>query len=361
MGNADDSHRGAMKDMCDRFNVVSAQGGQESQSNSDSLFCRRTPDGHSILFSLNIGSWKKQPQIIGLITLSALLALTALAYALVRKWLAPLNAIRQGVERYSKGDFGKAIPQRQPDELGELSERINRMASELEQMLEAKRGLLLAISHELRSPLTRAKLNLELLPELDKDSLGTKAALLRDLNLMRDLVTDLLESERLNQSHAVLQREACDLREVAKKALASLADTQVAASVKCSFAVDLPQMMLDANRMQLLMRNLLSNALLYGQTQSGAEQSLPPELTINRSANGVEIIVRDFGPGLPESSLPRLTEAFYRPSQARSRSDGGVGLGLYLVGLVAKAHGADLHIRNAKPGLEVAVRIDSCK
>lgn len=329
-------------------------------TSQDRLFCRQTADGHMIVFSLNIDGWQKRPRLIGWMTLAALLALTALAYAIVRKWLQPLESIGQGVQRFAKGEFEQSIPIKRRDELGELSAHINRMASELEQMLEAKRGLLLAISHELRSPITRAKLHVALLPE-EEATQPTRAALVRDLNLMRDLVTDLLESERLNQSHAVLQRETCDLPLTAQRALASLADVPGATAVECTFAADLPMLQLDASRIQLLIRNLLHNALLYGQSrETNSDQTpAPPQLHIYRDKNIVVISVRDFGPGLPASALPRVTEAFYRPSSARSRSDGGVGLGLYLVAMVAKAHGAQLHIQNAQPGLEVEVRIPS--
>ena len=104
--------------------------------------------------------------------------------------------------RFGSGDFEPPIPVRRRDELGDLAERINRMAQSLHGMLDAKRALLLAISHELRSPLTRARVNAELVAEGEH-----RSALLRDLGEMRDLITDLLESERLASGHAALQPE----------------------------------------------------------------------------------------------------------------------------------------------------------
>ncbi len=102
------------------------------------------------------------------------------------------------------------------DELGELAERINPMAHSLHGMLDAKRALLLAISHELRSPLTRARVNAELVGEGEH-----RDALLRDLGEMRDLITDLLESERLASGHAALQTEAVDLAALVRELLAT--------------------------------------------------------------------------------------------------------------------------------------------
>jgi signal transduction histidine kinase len=109
-------------------------------------------------------------------------------------------------------------PSRQaPDELGALAERINGMAANLSGMLDAKRTLLLAISHELRSPLTRARVNAELL-----DDGPERQALLRDLAEMRELITSLLESERLAAGHSALHAEATDLAALAQDVVAAL-------------------------------------------------------------------------------------------------------------------------------------------
>ena len=106
----------------------------------------------------------------------------ARAQALVRRLLRPLEDIHAGTLRYGSGNFSTPIPQRRRDELGELAGHVNAMAASRQRMLEGQRGLLLAISHELRSPLTRARLHAELLAE------GTeRSTLLRDLGQMRDL------------------------------------------------------------------------------------------------------------------------------------------------------------------------------
>ena len=192
----------------------------------------------------------------------AVLALTALAYARVRRMLRPLDDIRAGALRFGQGDFAQPIPVRhpaRPDELGELAATINTMGGDIHQMLEAKRALLLAISHELRSPLTRARLNTELLPETPEVQ-PSRDALLRDLAQMRDLITDLLESERLASPHAALQREPVDLCALVAEVVASL---EGAPEVRQSMAADLPVLALDRTRIRLLLRNLLDNAIKY--------------------------------------------------------------------------------------------------
>lgn len=323
------------------------------------FFERKTSDGHSIRFGLNMQTWHDRPRFIGWATLAAMLVLTALAYARVRRMLRPLDDIRAGAQRFGAGDFGQAIAVHHathPDELGELAATINTMGGDIHQMLEAKRALLLAISHELRSPLTRARLNTELLPE-STDVQPQREALLRDLALMRDLVTDLLESERLASPHAALNREPVDLavlvNEVVSElhAVADLAAPAVAVDVVLD--PGLPLLQLDPVRMRLLLRNLLDNALRHS-----AGSNMGPQLSVSQHADGaVHLVVRDHGPGVPDEQLGLLAQPFYRADAARSREDGGVGLGLYLCRLVAQAHGGTLHVCNAHPGLEVSVTL----
>lgn len=309
----------------------------------DSLLVRSGADGHRIEFGLNVQPWRDRPRVWGWITLAVLLLLTLVAYKYVRRLLRPLDDISAGAQRFGRGEFGEAIPVRRRDELGDLAADVNAMASSIHQMLEAKRALLLAISHELRSPITRARLHAELLPDAG-DAALRRDALLRDLQEMADLVTELLESERLGQGHATLQREPTDLGELAREA----AD---AAGVACEVEPGLALLSLDRVRMRLLLRNLVENAVRHG----AGEQS--PVVRVQRDAEGrVTLGVRDFGPGVDEAVLPQLAEPFYRPDASRGRATGGVGLGLYLCRLIAQAHGAEFELRNADPGLEVRVR-----
>jgi signal transduction histidine kinase len=184
-----------------------------------------------------------------------------------------------------------------------------------------------------------------------------REALLRDLGEMRDLVTDLLESERLGQGHAALQLEAVNLaaliQEVAQAAVPAHGSAQ---PVALDIAPNLPTLQLDRTRMRLLLRNLLDNALRHS-----ADANQPPlvHLQVDADSEGhsICITVRDYGPGVDADALPHLAEPFYRPDSARGRTAGGVGLGLYLCRLVAQAHGGTLSVRNAQPGLEVTVRL----
>jgi len=315
----------------------------------DAWFRRSTADGHRITFGLGTSPWENKPHGVGWVTLALLLALIGAAYAYVRKLLRPLDDIRVGAERFGRGAFDEPIPLRRHDELGDLAQRINTMAHDIRGMLDAKRALLLALSHELRSPLTRARLNAELLPS-GGDGDAERAALLRDLNEMRDLISDLLESERLASPHAALHREPVDLAALVRESVAELPG---AAAVRLVIDEALPALSLDRTRIRLLVRNLLDNAL-----RNSADAPQPPVLTLRRHAEGgIELALRDHGPGVDNAQLARLTEAFFRADSARQRATGGVGLGMYLCRLVVEAHGGTLQVRNAQPGLAVTATL----
>jgi signal transduction histidine kinase len=312
---------------------------------------RMTSDGHRISFGFaNLprdDSPEDRSRLIGWGTLFALLLLTALAYRIVRSLLRPLADIRAGAIRFGEGDFSTPIEPRRRDELGELALQINRMADGLQQRLDAKRELLLAISHELRSPLTRARLNAELVAES-----SARDALLHDLGEMRDLITDLLESERLaGGGHAALNTETSDLNAL----VADVIESQFAGTaVNAELDPTLPPLPLDRTRIRLLLRNLIDNAQRHSPPE-GAPSA--PTVTTLRREDRIVLRVRDHGPGVDEAQLAHLGEAFYRTDSARQRSTGGVGLGLYLCRLVAQAHGGNLMARNAQPGLEVEVTL----
>jgi signal transduction histidine kinase len=320
--------------------------GRDDDARAHWAFARQTADGHTIRFGLGAPAAELRRPLHAWLTLALLLGLTALAFAGVRRLFKPLEAIGRGVERYGQGDFSEPIVVRRDDELGDLAARINRMADSLHGRLQAKRQLLLAISHELRSPLTRARVNAELLDERPE-----RSALLADLGAMRDLITDLLESERLAGGHAVLHAEPTDLARLARE-VADAAVAGGAGPVELDLSLPQPTRRVDAARLRLLLRNLLANALRHG---AGAPR--PPQVFLRAHGEGGWTLgVRDHGPGVPPAQLARLTEAFYRPDSARTRAAGGVGLGLYLCRLVAEAHGGTLVLSAASPGLSVAMQ-----
>ena len=269
-----------------------------------------------------------------------------LNYFMVNNLLAPVRMLRRGAERIQKGDLGYRVESNRQDELGELTESINLMADSLQSMLEAKRQLLMAISHELRTPITKAKLRLEFMPESEE-----KEQLREDIDEIDLLISDLLEAERLNNEHAVLVDEPVFISEFVQGVSEQFLDYEGGINIECP--EEDREFYMDRLRIRLLITNLLNNAIRHGESNP---------ITVRLEYHGERAVLEviDQGEGIPEEHLDQITEPFYRADSSRQRNTGGFGLGLYLCRLIAQAHGGELMIRS-KPGegTHIAVNLPS--
>lgn len=199
---------------------------------------------------------------INYVLLYAGMALAALVlfwnYFMVNKLLDPLRLLRHGAERIRKGDLSYRVKTNRQDELGELTESINHMADSLQSMLEAKRQLLMAISHELRTPITKAKLRLEFMPDGQE-----KEDLREDIDEIDLLISDLLEAERLNNAHGVLSEEPVDFVEFVAGVASQFED--YAGGLKLELPDEEREFHLDRLRIRLLITNLINNAMRHGK------------------------------------------------------------------------------------------------
>ena len=301
----------------------------------DKLILETSDGEYDIYFQINTlnnsgGGIEYSASILVLI-----LAVLLLMYFATRSLFRPIDDIRRGVQLFGEGDFDHKISKRRNDELGELTDSINQMAQDINQMLEAKRQFLLGISHELRSPLTRCKVNLALL-----DDGSTKAQINREIAAMDSLIGELLESERLNSPHYAIQPEPTELEHL----ISELIDSEFAEQ---PLDVDLESITasVDGARIRLLLRNLIQNALKYTNPSVGKL----PILSLLSHGDAYEITMEDFGEGVAREHIPFLTEPFYRADPSRRRITGGYGLGLYLCRMIMKAHNGNISI-NSTPG-----------
>lgn len=322
--------------------------GTRKQQDPERFWVTSTADGHRLAFGLDLAMWQRD-RSGGLLLLASLLAAIALAGWWIGRMLSPIGQVSAGAKRFGAGQFDQPITVSKAAgrELRELGDTVNTMGQDIKAMLDAKRALLLAISHELRSPLTRARLNAELLDHAHSTpQASTRDALVADLAEMSQLITDLLDSERLQSGHAALNAEQVDLNALTQEVCASFG----AIELQLPNSVALAQV--DVARIRLLLRNLLSNAKRHAALATKPTQV---RLTHDAQNHTWALQVRDFGPGVEQTHIKQLTQAFYRPDSARARPQGGVGLGLYLCDTIAKAHGGSLHIANANPGLAVTL------
>jgi signal transduction histidine kinase len=263
-----------------------------------------------------------------------LAAILLLLYIGIRRLFRPLGVMSEQVRRIGEGDLQQSIEVENKGELGLLATGINRMSRQIKSMLESKSGLLLAISHELRSPLTRMRVNLEL---LDDDDLRSK--LIDDTREMEALIAAILESEKLSSSHAPLLLRQSQLAELVREVVANHPQ-----SSRIDMQLTATPLAVDELRFKLLLKNLIDNALQYSR-----EPDAHIEVHLHRERTAAILEVVDQGVGIAASDIPKLTGAFYRPDSARQRNTGGYGLGLYLCQLIVDAHGGGLRIESV-PG-----------
>ncbi len=256
-----------------------------------------------------------------------------LGYAAVSWLFKPIRAIRAGAEHIGRGNFDHRIDKIRHDQLGDLATDINKLAADVQNMLDAKRALLLGISHELRTPLSRLRLLVEFV-----DDEGKQQELKAEVAEMDKIIVSLLEAERLNSRHEPLSRTDVGVRALVDKLIDDFFDRE-RDRIRIIDRSDGASASIDEARVSLLLKNLVSNALRYSPVDSG-----PVELAIDVQDAELILRVRDHGPGISPEQAERIGEPFFRGDPSRTRDTGGTGLGLYLATLVARAHGGSLEL-----------------
>ncbi len=257
------------------------------------------------------------------------------AYFFMRLILRPLKWLTEGVEQISKGNLEHQVPVKRCDELSELADAFNAMTLQIKKMLHAKERLMLDVSHELRSPLTRLKIALEFLPEG-----AAKESLKEDVVVMESMITEILETARLRDGYAKLNLEAIDLVALVKPIIAGFAGSSPGVEAK-----DLPASMpavVDPEMCRTVLKNIISNAVKY----SGSEK-VPVSVSLFCKSPFAVVQVRDRGMGIPEEDLPYIFEPFYRVEKSRSQTIQGYGLGLNLCKTIMKAHKGRIEIESS--------------
>ena len=278
-------------------------------------------------------------------SLLGVLLILGLLYFFLRRLISPLKDIQKSVKRIGSGELDHRISIKKNDEFGELSKEINAMTDDIENMLEAKRQLLLAISHELRSPITRAKVAASL---MDEGKL--KAGIEDDLNEMETMVSGLLEAEQLNHRHQALNLENTDINQLISEVIAQYFSDD---AIQQKLDDDVMTLNIDEARFQFVIKNLLGNALKYRKHDNDAVT-----ISSKKIEGHLILTVEDQGIGIPKQHISHLTEPFYRVDPSRHRETGGYGLGLYIIKMIVEAHNGELDIESEEGiGTKVSIRI----
>ena len=274
-----------------------------------------------------------------------LLAIGLLGYALAVHLASPLRALRQVVDRFGGGDLTARARSSRKDEIGELSRAFDDMAAQIQTLRAAELRLLQDVSHELRSPLARLGFNLELARSGDDREVPLDR-IKKDLNRLSTLVGELLELTCAEGDPSSRAEEEVRLHELLK---GLVEDCAAEAGAKgCHFILNADDQTTVVGDRELLHRgfeNVLRNAIRHAPERTFIE--VDSRILAGRAT----ITVRDHGSGVPEEALGSIFEPFYRVGNDRSRSDGGVGLGLSIARRSIELHGGRVVAQNADPGL----------
>ena len=272
--------------------------------------------------------------MLGLVALAVALG----AYPIVRRLTKRLETLQRGVERWGQGDLSTRLPVSGQDEVAFLAERFNSAAERVQTLMLSHKALLANASHELRSPLARIRMGLELLGH-DAAHESQRAEVARNIDELDQLIDEILLASRLdvrdaNEASAIGPTEEVDL-----VGLAAEECSRTGAELDVAEGISPVLVQGHAKLLRRLLRNLLENARRYGQPAGSTE---PVRLGISLPAPGrgpamVQLCVDDRGPGVPAELRERIFEPFYRLPGA-SESVGGVGLGLSLVKSIAIRH-----------------------
>jgi two-component system sensor histidine kinase CpxA len=316
----------------------------------DAMTGRAADDGKYWYFFIRkrfrVGWWFLQREHM-FVFLPAVLLCYWLAFYLSR----PVRKLQQAVERFGQGDLSARVNSHRHDELGELARTFDRMADRIETLLNAERRLLQDISHELRSPLARLGVAVEL-ARSGADLDANLNRIQKESDRLNELVGQLLQVTRAEGDPSLLHREPVRLDEM----VGQLVDeSRIEAQARgCELQYNRSQPATVEGDPELLRRaveNVIRNAIRYAPSQTAVDVSLA------RNNGKVLVDVRDRGPGVPEEALPRLFDAFYRVEPDRARSGGGVGLGLSIARRAIELHRGAIRARNAQPGLEVEMEL----
>jgi two-component system sensor histidine kinase BaeS len=279
---------------------------------------------------------------------AASVALSALAAVLLAAhFRKPIGRLAAGARALADGRFDTRLPHGRSDELGELAHSFNQLAQRLGSMEESRRQWVADTSHELRTPLSVLRAQLEAIQDgVRTADAQNVAAMLRQVLSLNQLIDQLYALARFDVGALDCQRVPLDLWALATQCAAAFQDRLHTAGLALDTgpAPSSANVLADPERMRQVFANLFENAVRY--TCAGGRVALHGLAHDGR----VELVIEDTAPGVPDHALERLSERFYRIDAARSRTQGGAGLGLALCRRILEAQGASLGFAHSPLG-----------
>jgi two-component system sensor histidine kinase CpxA len=319
-------------------------------------------NGHEYIFATELPAGPRAALGLNRTTIAlqwgvALLVSGLICYLLTRYLTAPILRLRAASQQLATGDLSiraAAGMERRHDELGDLVRDFNAMASRIEELVSRQRQLISDVSHELRSPLARLYVALD----LGRERKGNDPAfdhMEKDIGLLNEMIGRLLTVARLDSSAPPVAMTSVNLTEIVSQIVRDADFESRDRNGHVVLAVhDQVLVQGDPKLLKSAIENVVRNAVAYTEPGTSVEVLLQSE---HRSSEPfARLSVRDYGPGVPESELVNIFQPFYRVSDARDRQSGGAGLGLAIAERVVRVHGGTIRAENLTPrGLQVEI------
>lgn len=314
------------------------QPGDWPQHNGHYALLVQLEDGSWLMFSIasrswGLGQWQRNLILIGLVLLSTVLV----ALIATRHLARPLQQFAEGARRFGVDFRAPPIEPVGPREIRQAILAFNAMQAQLQHFIKDRTQMLAAISHDLRTPLTRMRLRGEFIDDPEQQQ-----RLFRDVDEMQAMINSSLEFFR--DDARLEQATQFDLAELAQTLIDDYRDQSI------DIAFSGPGHLVYLGRplgLKRVMTNLLDNAIKY---------ACEPAVELSRDHEQVTVVVRDRGPGIPAESHEQVFIPFYRLEGSRNKNTGGVGLGLSAARAIVLEHGGSLTLSN-RPGGGLAVRV----
>ena len=288
-------------------------------------------DAKTMLSAVNLRAPPQPPVEIIAATIVAILLASVAAVFVARRVVRPLSELARAASLgATSGGVVPRVPETGPEDVRAAASAFNAMTEKVAKTLESQRHLLSAVGHDLRTPITAMRINLEFVTDDD-----LREGLERNLGELQDLTEQVLSAARgaggeppRNVDLSALVESLCtDLDEMGQPVTWSV---HASAPISCR-----------PNEIRRALRNLVENAVAYGGEA---------DVKIADAPGAYEILVEDRGPGIPEADRQRVFEPFVRLETSRNREGGGTGLGLTLVKAIAEGHGGQITLENRPDG-----------
>ncbi|HVZ27791.1 MAG TPA: ATP-binding protein, partial [Rhizomicrobium sp.] len=299
-------------------------------TNSEAVHIIVPLDKDTYLSAVNVRLPADWPLEIAAATVTAILLASAAAALIAQRVARPLSELTRAASVVAHGGNAPAIQEKGPVDVRNAAMAFNRMTEKVTKTLDAQRHLLSAVGHDLRTPITAMRINLEFVEDENlRDGLQT------NLNELQELTEQVLAAARGTGGES---KRNVDLSALVESLVADLDDlgepvtwqAHHPAPVSCR-----------PNEIRRAVRNLVENAVAYGAKA---------DVQIADNGAGYEIVVEDEGPGIPEDDRQRVFEPFVRLETSRNAATGGTGLGLTLVKAIAEGHGGGVVLENREQG-----------